>query len=39
MKVWMAVAGVLLVPACSYAQGPKACDELKTEIAERVVRL
>src|ERR1700688_4397825 len=31
MKVWMAVAGVLLVPACSYAQGPKACDELKTE--------
>jgi len=36
MKVWMAVAGVLLVPACSYAQGAKACDELKTEIAAKL---
>ncbi len=35
MKVWMAVAGVLLVPACSYAQA-KPCEELKTEIAAKL---
>jgi len=42
MKILLAVAAVLVVPACSYAQGsqaapaatgPKACDELKSEIA------
>jgi hypothetical protein len=36
MKIWMAVAGVLLVPACSYAQGAKPCEELKTEIAAKL---
>jgi Protein of unknown function (DUF1161) len=35
MKLWMAVAGVLLVPACSYAQA-KPCEELKTEIAAKL---
>lgn len=36
MKVLLSVAAVLLVPACSYAQGPKACEELKTEIAAKL---
>src|SRR5207302_1022113 len=29
MKVLLSVAAVLLVPACGYAQGGKACEELK----------
>jgi uncharacterized protein DUF1161 len=45
MKALLAVAAVLLVPACSYAQGtqaapaapgPKACEELKSEIAAKL---
>jgi Protein of unknown function (DUF1161) len=53
MKVWLTVAAVLVVPACSFAQaapaettpaqtastapmGPKACDELKSEIAAKL---
>jgi hypothetical protein len=36
MKVWLAFAAVLLVPACSYAQGPKPCEELKSEIAAKL---
>lgn len=36
MKALLAVAAVLLVPACSYAQGPKPCEELKTEIAAKL---
>jgi len=36
MKLWLGVAGVLLVPACSYAQGAKACEDLKTEIAGKL---
>jgi len=45
MKILLAVAAVLVVPACSYAQGsqaapaatgPKACDELKSEIAAKL---
>lgn len=36
MKALLTVAAVLLVPACSYAQGPKACEELKTEIAAKL---
>jgi uncharacterized protein DUF1161 len=36
MKVWLSVAAVLLLPACSHAQGPKACEELKTEIAAKL---
>lgn len=36
MKALLAVAAVLLVPACSYAQGAKPCEELKTEIAAKL---
>lgn len=38
MKLLLAIAAVLLVPACGYAQaqGPKACDELKSEIAAKL---
>ena len=36
MKILLAIGAVLVVPACSYAQGPKACDELKTEIAAKL---
>jgi len=36
MKVWLTLAAVLLVPACSYAQGPKPCEELKSEIATKL---
>ncbi len=36
MKTLLAVAAVLFVPACSYAQGPKACEELKSEIAAKL---
>ena len=36
MKALLTVATVLLVPACSYAQGAKPCEELKTEIAAKL---
>ena len=36
MKVWITVAAVLFVPACSYAQGAKPCEELKSEIATKL---
>lgn len=36
MKALLAVAAVLLVPACNYAQGAKPCEELKTEIAAKL---
>jgi hypothetical protein len=36
MKALLTVAAVLLVPACSYAQGPKACEDLKSEIAAKL---
>lgn len=36
MRALLTVAAVLLVPACSYAQGPKACEDLKTEIAAKL---
>ncbi len=36
MKILLAMAAVLAVPACSYAQGAKACEELKTEIAAKL---
>jgi Protein of unknown function (DUF1161) len=36
MKVLLAIAAMLVVPACSYAQGPKACDDLKSEIAAKL---
>ena len=36
MKTWPAIAAILFVPACSYAQGPKACEDLKSEIAAKL---
>jgi Protein of unknown function (DUF1161) len=36
MKILFAVGAVLLLPACSFAQGAKACEELKTEIAAKL---
>ncbi len=36
MKMLLTVAAVLLVPACSLAQGSKSCEELKTEIAAKL---
>ena len=44
MRVWLTFAAVLLVPACTHAQaaqgakpqGPKPCDELKSEIAAKL---
>jgi hypothetical protein len=36
MKMLLAIAAVLFVPASSYAQGAKACEELKTEIAAKL---
>ena len=36
MKALIAIAAVLFVPACGYAQGAKACEELKTEIAAKL---
>jgi hypothetical protein len=36
MKIWLGIAAVLVMPACSYAQGAKPCEELKTEIAAKL---
>jgi hypothetical protein len=36
MKALLMIAAVLVVPASGYAQGAKACDELKTEIAAKL---
>jgi len=38
MKSQLAIAAVLLMPACGYAQtqGPKPCEELKSEIAAKL---
>jgi Protein of unknown function (DUF1161) len=37
MRAWLMIAtGVLLVPACGYAQGIKPCEELKSEIAQKL---
>ena len=36
MKALLTVAVVLVVPACIYAQGPKNCEELKSEIAQKL---
>ena len=35
MKLWLGIAAVFVVPACSYAQA-KPCEELKTEIAAKL---
>ena len=36
MKKWLAIAGVLFMPASGYPQGAKSCEELKTEIAAKL---
>lgn len=36
MKAWLTFAAVLLVPAGSYAQAAKPCEELKSEIASKL---
>jgi hypothetical protein len=36
MKVWISLAAVLVVPACSYAQVAKPCEGLKSEIATKL---
>jgi Protein of unknown function (DUF1161) len=36
MKAWLTLAAVLFVPACSYAQTAKPCEELKSEIATKL---
>lgn len=36
MRACLAIAAVLFVPALSYAQGPKSCEELKSEIAKKL---
>ena len=36
MKILLAIGAMLVVPAWSYAQGAKACEELKTEIAAKL---
>lgn len=35
-KMLLVIAAMLVVPACGYAQGAKACEELKTEIAAKL---
>ena len=36
MRTWLILAAVLFVPAGSYAQGAKPCEELKSEIATKL---
>ena len=36
MRACLAVAALLFVPACSFAQGAKSCEELKSEIAKKL---
>ena len=36
MRILLTMAVALSVPVCSYAQGAKACEELKTEIAAKL---
>lgn len=36
MKTRLAIIALLCVPACGYAQGPKACEDLKSEIAAKL---
>jgi hypothetical protein len=36
MKVCLTIAAALFVPMFSYAQGPKPCEELKSEIAQKL---
>jgi hypothetical protein len=36
MKTWLTLAAILFLPACSYAQAAKPCEELKSEIASKL---
>jgi hypothetical protein len=36
MKSWLTLAAILFLPACSYAQAAKPCEELKSEIASKL---
>jgi len=36
MRTWLTLATILFVPACSYAQAAKPCEELKSEIASKL---
>ena len=36
MKTWLTLAAILFLPACSYAQAAKPCEELKSEIATKL---
>ena len=36
MKALLAIAAVLCIPACRYAQGSKPCEDLKSEIAAKL---
>ena len=36
MKALLIISAVLFVPACSYAQAPKPCEDLKSEIAAKL---
>jgi hypothetical protein len=36
MRILLTMAVALSVPVCSYAQGAKGCEELKTEIAAKL---
>lgn len=36
MKALVAIGVLALLPACGYAQGPKSCEELKSEISAKL---
>ncbi len=36
MKLYLAAAAILFVPACTHAQGAKVCEDLKSEIAAKL---
>ena len=36
MKILVAIGAMLVLPVCNCAQGAKACEELKTEIAAKL---
>jgi outer membrane lipoprotein-sorting protein len=36
MKVLLTIAAVLFLPVCSHAQSAKPCEELKSEIAQKL---
>jgi len=36
MRTWLTLVAILFMPACSYAQAAKPCEELKSEIATKL---